>query len=169
LPGPCPPNTPSPVAPFCSQTCTVCGAGLDGYVGMNANTPQWEAPADFCAPQFHSVQWLAFVAGTPSITFNFTPFNCEDGNGLQVQVYGSTDCDTWFPVSNCDPGVPPNSTTVLNASGLVPGGTYFFVIDGNVGDVCQFQIDVVSGSTVAPQVMGSPFITGPNPICTGGL
>ncbi|MCB0571052.1 MAG: gliding motility-associated C-terminal domain-containing protein [Phaeodactylibacter sp.] len=136
---------------------------------MNANTPQWEAPADFCAPQFHSVQWLAFVAGTPSITFNFTPFNCEDGNGLQVQVYGSTDCDTWFPVSNCDPGVPPNSTTVLNASGLVPGGTYFFVIDGNVGDVCQFQIDVVSGSTVAPQVMGSPFITGPNPICTGGL
>ncbi|MCB0554618.1 MAG: hypothetical protein KDD02_13795 [Phaeodactylibacter sp.] len=159
------------MAPFCAQTCTVCGAGLDGYVGMNANTPNWEAPADFCAPQFHSVQWLAFVAGSTSITFNFTPFNCQSaaGNGLQVQVYGSTDCSTWFPVSNCDPAVNENQTTTLNASGLVPGGTYFFVIDGNSGDVCQFQIDVVSGSTVAPNVVGTPVISGPTTICTGGL
>ncbi len=171
LPGPCPPNTPAPVAPFCAQTCTVCGDGLDGYVGMNANTPQWEAPPDFCAPQFHSVQWLAFVAGSTSITFNFTPFDCQSpaGNGLQVGIYGSTDCSSWFAVSNCDPAVNENATTTLNASGLVPGATYFFVIDGNVGDVCQFTIDVVSGSTVAPPVTGTPSINGPTTICTGGL
>ncbi|HMQ48847.1 MAG TPA: hypothetical protein PKA00_03335, partial [Saprospiraceae bacterium] len=166
-PGPCPGST-APVAPFCSQTCTLCGQGIDGYVGMNANTPQWEAPPDFCAPQFHSVQWLAFVAGSTNITFQFSVSDCDDGNGLQVGIYGTTDCASWTSVSNCDPAVPENASTILNASGLVPGGTYLFVIDGNVGDVCQFQIDVLSGSTVAPPVTGTPSIIGPTNVCTGG-
>jgi gliding motility-associated-like protein len=135
---------------------------------MNVPTSQWEAPPDFCAPQFHAVQWLAFVAGTPNITFNFTPTDCEDGTGLQVAIYGSMDCQSWNQVSNCDPGVPEGSTTQLDASGLTVGGTYFFVIDGNAGDFCEFQIDVVSGSTQAPDVVGTPMIAGPTSLCTGG-
>jgi gliding motility-associated-like protein len=121
----------------------------------------------FCAPQFHAVQWLAFVAGSPSITFNFTPTSCQDGTGLQVAIYGSSDCQSWQQVSNCDPGVPEGTTIQLNANGLMVGGTYFFVIDGNAGDFCEFLIEVVSGSTTAPDVVGTPVISGPTPLCPG--
>ena len=163
LPGECAPGTTPPVAPFCSQTCTLCGEGIDGYVGMNVPTNNWEAPSDFCAPQFHAVQWLAFVAGSPSITFNFTPTSCQDGTGLQVAIYGSSDCQSWQQVSNCDPNVPEGNTIQLDASGLMVGGTYFFVIDGNAGDFCEFLIEVVSGSTTAPDVVGTPVISGSDP------
>ena len=168
LPGECPEGVNPPVAPFCAETCTLCDDGIDGYVGMNVPTDNWEAPPDFCAPQFHAVQWLAFVAGSPSITFNFTPTSCQDGPGLQVAIYGSQDCTSWQQVSNCDPAVPEGSTIQLSASGLTVGGTYFFVIDGNSGDFCEFLIEVVSGSTVAPDVVGTPVISGPTTLCTGG-
>jgi len=168
LPEECAEGTTPPVAPFCSQTCTLCDDGIDGYVGMNQPTNQWEAPPDFCAPQFHAVQWLAFVAGTTEITFDFTPTDCQDGTGLQVAIYGSMDCTSWQQVSGCDPDVPQGQTIQLNASGLTVGGTYFFVIDGNAGDFCEFEINVLSGSTVAPDVVGTPMITGPTSLCTGG-
>ncbi|MCG8328596.1 MAG: gliding motility-associated C-terminal domain-containing protein [Chitinophagales bacterium] len=168
LPGECAPGTTPPVAPFCSQTCTLCDDGIDGYVGMNVPTSDWEAPPDFCAPQFHAVQWLAFVAGTPSISFDFTPFDCDNGTGLQVAIYGSMDCQEWQLASNCDPDVPEGSTITLDASGLTVGGTYFFVVDGNAGDFCSFEINVTSGSTVAPDVVGTPVIMGPTSLCTGG-
>jgi len=161
-PGSCPGNM-APLAPFCSQACVLCD--IDGYVGMNVNQSQWEAPPQFCAPQFHSIQWIGFVAGSASISFSITTLMCDDGNGLQAGIYRTVDCTSWVSVSNCDPGF---TSTVLNASGLVPGNTYFFVIDGNAGDECEFQIDVLSGSATAPPVVGTPVIAGPANLCTGG-
>ncbi len=161
-PGSCPGNM-APLASFCGQACVLCD--IDGYVGRNANQPQWEAPSTFCAPQFHSIQWIGFIAGSPSISFSITTLSCQTGSGLQAEIYRTVDCLTWQSVSNCDPGF---NTTTLNASGLVPGNTYFFVIDGNGGDVCEFRIDVISGSATAPDVVGTPVISGPSNLCTGG-
>ncbi|MCB0596899.1 MAG: hypothetical protein KDD28_22635, partial [Phaeodactylibacter sp.] len=90
---------------------------------------------------------------------------CQTGSGLQAEIYRTVDCTTWTSVSNCDPGF--NSTT-LTATGLQPGNTYFFVIDGNGGDVCEFVIDVISGSATAPDVVGTPVINGPSNLCSGG-
>ena len=132
---------------------------------MNVNQPVWEAPSTFCAPQFHSIQWIGFIAGSTSISFQISTLSCQTGNGLQAEIYQTTDCTSWTSVSNCDPGF---TTTTLNASGLVPGNTYFFVIDGNGGDECEFQIDVLSGSATAPDVVGTPVINGPTNLCTGG-
>ena len=153
----------APLAPFCSQACVLCD--IDGYIGMNANQSQWDAPPQFCAPQFHSIQWVGFIAGSTSISFSVSTLTCDTGNGLQAEIYQTVDCTSWTSVSNCDPGF---TSTILNASGLVPGNTYFFVIDGNGGDVCEFQIDVLSGSATAPDVVGTPVISGPTNLCTGG-
>ncbi|MCB9048393.1 MAG: gliding motility-associated C-terminal domain-containing protein [Lewinellaceae bacterium] len=161
-PGSCP-NNMAPLASFCAEACVLCD--IDGYTGMNANQPIWQAPATFCAPQFHSIQWVGFIAGTTSITFNISTSACQTGNGLQAEIYRTVDCTTWTSVSNCDPGF---TNTTLTATGLQPGGTYFFVIDGNGGDVCQFTIDVVSGSATAPPVAGTPVINGPSNLCSGG-
>ncbi|MCB0578533.1 MAG: hypothetical protein KDD10_04395, partial [Phaeodactylibacter sp.] len=161
-PGSCPGNM-APLASFCSEACVLCD--IDGYIGQNVNQPLWEAPSTFCAPQFHSIQWIGFIAGSPSITFTINTIRCLTGSGLQAEIYRTVDCATWTSVSNCDPGF--NSTT-LTATGLTPGNTYFFVIDGNGGDECEFVIDVIAGSATAPDVLGTPVINGPSNLCTGG-
>lgn len=162
-PAACPPNFNALPAPFCGEACIVCD--LDGYYSANQWFPQWDVPPQFCAPQFHSVNWVGFVAGTTSIVLNINTFNCQIGSGLQAEIYRTVDCTAWQSVSNCDPGF--NSTT-LHASGLQPGETYFVVIDGNGGDICDFRIDVVSGSAIAPDVEGTPQIDGPADFCQGG-
>ncbi len=152
---------PSP-APLCSDACILCD--LDGYIGRNVLEFPWEAPPTFCAPQFHSINWLGFIAGTPSITLEITTFNCQTGEGLQAQIYRTADCSSWVPVSGCDPAF---NYTTLTATGLQPGETCFLVIDGNGGDICDFRVDVVSGLAIAPDVEGAPQIDGPANFCPG--
>ncbi|MCB0578523.1 MAG: hypothetical protein KDD10_04345, partial [Phaeodactylibacter sp.] len=77
----CPGSFPPP-APFCSDACIACD--LDGYVGTNEWFSQWEAPPQFCAPQFHSINWVGFVAGSSSLTLEITAQACQTGMGLQA-------------------------------------------------------------------------------------
>ncbi len=152
---------------LCSEACVLC-QGFDGYVGTNSATELGQAPDGFCAPQLHNTQWLGFVAGTPSISMNITPFNCNQGDGLQIGIYNTLDCTDFDLVSNCEPTVPENQTFTFNATGLIPGGIYFLVIDGSFGDICEFSIDVTSGLAEAPPVEGTPQIVGQGPFCPGG-
>ncbi len=153
---------------LCSEACVLC-TGFDGYVGTNSETALGEAPDGFCAPQLHNTQWLGFVAGTPSITMNITPFNCNSGDGLQIGIYNTLDCTDFDLVSNCEPTMPENQTFTFTATGLMPGGIYFLVVDGSFGDICEFSIDVTSGLAEAPPVAGTPSIVGMGPFCPGGM
>lgn len=157
----CPGSFPSP-APFCSDACIVCD--LDGYVGTNEWFFQWEAPPQFCAPQFHSINWLGFVAGSSSLTLEITAQACQTGMGLQAGIYTSTGCTSFTQVSNCDPGF---LATTLVATGLTPGTVCYLVVDGNGGDICDFTVDVISGSTLPPAVDGTPTIDGTASFCPG--
>ena len=131
----CPDNVlPTPAA-FCSEACIVCD--LDGYYGTNQWFSQWDAPPQFCAPQFHSINWVGFIAGSTNITLRIQPFNCQNWDGLQAGIFSTTDCNSFLQVSNCDPTF--FYETLLFAQGLIPGNIYYLVIDGNVGDICDFE------------------------------
>jgi len=118
----------------------------------------------------HNVQWIGFVAGSANITMSITPINCNLGNnnGLQVGIWGTTDCNSFTLASNCVYQAPPNQATTLTMTGLTVGGTYFFVVDGHSNDVCQFTVNVTSGSTVAPPVSGTPSFPPIGQLCAGG-
>jgi gliding motility-associated-like protein len=136
-----------------------------------------EAPPGFCAGQLHNTQWVGFVAGTENLSFDVSVFNCSldnDGNGvgegLQIGVYNTTDCNNYNLVSNCENQVEEGtSATFTNTEPLVPGGIYFLVIDGAFGDICEFSIDVIDGNTTPPMVdQVSPDISAPATACPGG-
>jgi gliding motility-associated-like protein len=119
----------------------------------------------------HNVQWVGFVAGSTNITMEITPSACSLGNnnGLQVGIWGTTDCNSFSLASNCVYQAPPNQPTTLTLTGLTVGGTYFFVVDGHSDDVCQFTVNVTSGTTVAPPVTAAPTINAPSGLyCPGG-
>ncbi len=164
-PGSCPPNP--PLASFCAEACVVCD--LTGYSSRNSLTDLGQAPPGFCAGQLHNTQWVGFVAGSASLTIRIDVSACVQNDGLQIGIYQTVDCTSFNLVSNCDDQVPGNTSQNFTASGLVPGGTYFLVIDGAFGDICDFDLTVLSGSVTAPQITsGVSNILYPTPVCPGG-
>jgi len=157
------------LASTCADACVLC-EGLDGLTLNNSITDLGEAPPGFCAPQLHNTQWIGFVAGSTEIDMDIAVFNCGGiGNGgLQIGIYGTSDCDSYTLVSNCEPSVPPNTTMTFNANNLTIGGIYFVVIDGSNGDICDFTIDVTNGLAEAPALSGTPEIIGATTACAGG-
>ena len=163
------------LASFCADACVICD--IDGYTGTNSLPGLGEAPPGFCAGQLHNTQWVGFVAGSESLVIDVSVYDCfldQDGNGtnegLQIGIYNTTDCNNWNLVSNCDDQVFDNTTQTFTANNLTIGGIYFFVIDGAFGDVCSFDINVVSGSTMAPDVDDTPAqIFSDLEVCPGGL
>lgn len=162
LPSACPTPPPPPTG-FCELSCVYCN--IDGYSGVNATAnPTSDV---YCGTiQIHNPDWFGFIAGTPEITFEISNSNCTTGDGLQVAIL--EDCAQ--DAIACNPGAAASAGVplTLSYSEFVPGKTYYLMIDGWVADVCNYTIQVVSGSTQSP-IVGIPAIPeGPNHAnCTG--
>lgn len=162
-PGACPPGV--DLTSTCETSCVFCD--IDGFTGYNDITALGMAPQGFCAPQLHNTQWVGFVAGSNGLTMQIDVFNCNQGNGLQIGVYSTLDCENFQLVSECYPAIPENTFATFNV-GTVAGGIYFIVVDGNVGDICNFTVNILSGSGTAPLITGNTMIQAQGPFCPGG-
>ncbi len=160
---PCPSNT-FPGAESCPNACVYCN--FDGYTGINNGTPSG-GNVQGCAITIHNDQWFGFVAGSSSITIDVLTSNCQTGDGLQAAFFDA--CNA--PALDCNPGVGGGGGTplTLTYSGFVPGQTYFLMIDGYSGDVCNFEIDVTSGSVTPPAVSQPAAPEGPTVVCPGAV
>lgn len=149
----CPPGSTVTLASTCADACVICGS-IDGLTGTNSLPDLGQAPPGFCAGQLHNTQWVGFVAGSANIVLEISVYNCSSiQEGLQIGIYNTTDCNGFQQVSNCEGQVDVNTSAVFsNTVPLTIGGIYFLVIDGAFGDVCDFSIDVLSGSTTPPSV-----------------
>jgi gliding motility-associated-like protein len=159
-----PPCATNPVAnDFCQSATPICN--LNGYCGNTSSTyTYWVSPTNhanetntplgtvFCAT-IQNNSWLKFIADSTVAVFNVWVSNCANNHGIQMQIYKTSDCYNFIPVSNCwNPGIPTNGQIV--ATGLIPGNVYYFMIDGTNGDVCNYviaaNVGVGSTQTVTP-------------------
>ncbi len=114
--------------PFCGTTDTTI---------YNADGPG-NLPGTFCGT-IENNAWFSFVADTTVVHFFFTVYNCYYGNGIQAQVFASTNCTSFSAVSNCfNPGTMSNGT--ITATGLTPGQTYYLMVDGYADDDCDYLV-----------------------------
>ncbi len=173
---PLPCGSPASMTSFCLDACVVCD--IDGFSGINDSNIQGEAPPDFCTTTVHNAQWIAFRAASTNLTLSVSVTNCQNGggggggqnNGLEVAIYESDDCEDFQLVSNCDGDIAPNTTqNFTNTVPLVIGEYYYFVMDGNGGDICNYEINVVSGSTQVPLLSTTGPITGVLNACPGSM
>ncbi len=166
-----PPCATNPVAnDYCSFATPICN--LNGYCGNTSasygytvsptnsanenNTPLGNV---FCA-NIQNNSWLKFIASGTTAVFNVWCMNCTINHGIQMQIYATTDCYNFTSVSNCwNPGYPTNGQ--ISATGLTPGNVYYFMIDGNYGDVCDYVIACNVGVSMSPSV------TSNQTICSG--
>ena len=113
--------------------------------------------------------WLSFTADGPTAVFDIvTEAGCA---GIQIGIY-SVDAAgnvTWhsgpginggFDYTNIDTGF--SGSGVLNADGLTAGETYYIMIDGHGGAVCDYTLTAGIGVQIP-----DPQITGPASLCFG--
>ncbi|MCB9283871.1 MAG: hypothetical protein H6563_07355 [Lewinellaceae bacterium] len=152
---------------FCVDACVICD--IDGYTGINSDPQQGQAPPGFCTSTVHHMQWIAFIAGSTDLKLTVTASNCNSGYwGLEVGIYESLDCQNFNLVSNCDGDINNGQTSVFtNTVPLVIGQYYYFVMDGNNGDVCNYTIHVIEGSTMVPPLPPAEPVAGPPVVCVG--
>ncbi len=159
----CPPSGYPQPGNTCAQAPLICQS-LNGYCATinNNNTPQvfpgcpnWTLNND---------EWLAFFAGSTSISIQVTPSNCSPGSqmGLQGGIYAAC-ASPWMPMDlQCSCTENP---FILESSNFIVGKIYYLVLDGCSGSICDYSIQVLSGSTLGFPPGNPGPVSGPAIVC----
>ncbi|HLP55830.1 MAG TPA: gliding motility-associated C-terminal domain-containing protein [Fluviicola sp.] len=133
-----------------SQSCGFLGLGDCGLTG------------EFCG-SIENNSFLTFVASSPNISFDVWVFNSQYGDGIQIMIFDAVNCSGTVNSYYCSQLAPSAGSQNVSASGLVPGNTYYIMIDGYAGDVCDYVFAANSGVQIPVDV--SPANSN---ICPGG-
>ena len=154
------PAPPPPVQPPCNgnqpagNTCALATSvcNFNGYCGNTSSTytsNTWtQLSSAFCG-SLENNSFVTFVASATTASFNVWVFNSEDGNGIQMMFYdggcGSGAVTSYGCFNQIQPSPFP---TVVTATGLTPGNTYYLMFDGYAGDVCDYTIAPINGVSI---------------------
>lgn len=159
---------PERMTPTCAEACLICD--INGFTGRNTSAVPGELPNGFCTTQKHNGQWIGFMAGTADLVIDIDVSKCNGTDGLEIGIFEGIDCKNYKLVSNCDTDVQPNSTVRLTmTTKLKVGQHYYLVIDGNRGDMCDYKVRVISGSTKVNPLQNSGIINGPSNLCVDDI
>lgn len=152
-------NTP-PAGNTCETATPICT--FDGYCGSTSGytAEYWysggsglggplNANGIFCG-SIENNSFISFIAGGTDVQLEVEVsggFSCDDG--VQFMMFGTADgspaCQSNSIVSfGCDSPMDPG-TNMFNGTGLIPGQEYYLMVDGFAGDVCDYQINAISG------------------------
>lgn len=118
-----------------SQSCGFLGLFDCGLTG------------EFCG-SIENNSFLSFVASSSSITFNCWVYNSMNGDGIQIMIFSANNCSGTVTSYYCSQLAPSSGSQTVSASGLTPGNTYYIMIDGFAGDVCDYTFAATSGVSI---------------------
>ncbi len=156
-PAPAPPAYPAcatnlPPSVSCANATLVCDFnGLCGSTTVNTPSQPWPG-AGFNCIGLNNYTFVKFVASATESAFTVWVPTAAAGNtgGLQMVFFTGT-CDNGAITElNCYQHIFPFQSgselaTIIVTRGLVPGNTYYLLIDGLNNDVCTFRIAAKSG------------------------
>ena len=132
--------------------------------------------------------WITFELEEP-LDFEIIIDKCENGEGVQVSLYGPFPDSTIFDPSGTIPGLLPQADLLVNSCFILrepilgpfdlelflprpfEKGVYGLIIDGWNGDICNVEIQVlgfnskIQGTLTPPQAQAPAFIQ--DSICVG--
>ena len=137
-----------PGADACGDACVYCDLTSNGYTGSTIGyTP--DAPTNYCG-SIENNQWFAFAAGTTTVEFTIIASNCQNGDGVQGAIYPSCDPNANYIVCEGGQNNGANNPIIVTATNLVVGDIYWFMVDGWLGDECDYDVTVTQGNTDPP-------------------
>lgn len=153
----------TPAADECLNAPLICD--LNGYCGNTSGAytaGNTSGLGNFCG-SIENNSWLSFVASGTSSSLVFNSAGCQDNSsGIQAVIYASSNCSSFTEVSNCESqGSGSGTFTITTNVNLVPGQTYYVMVDGFAGNICSYTVTAQSGVALGQQ------ITGPSQVCPG--
>jgi hypothetical protein len=138
----CASGNPSP-ADNCVDAPFICN--LDGFCGVTYPDPTYTVDnptfSSSCGFSLDNNSWLKFIASSTSVSLNVWTYGCTINYGIQIGFFAGN-CSTGFASVACaNNNTTANNTSVpFNINGLTIGQTYYIMIDGYAGDVCNYTI-----------------------------
>ena len=146
--------------------CSLCGPI---YQGSTAGySPTAPGSGGFPCGTVENNQFISIVAdGTGVFSGTVLASSCVNGQGVQLILYDQA----FNPVSNCFSSGGTNLPGNVTASGLTPGETYWIMIDGFAGDICDILVTTSGGVNTSPPDPPGPMYITPDttPLCPGAV
>lgn len=164
-----PPGYPLP-GDSCHLAPILCQS-LEGYCGtLDTNINIGPIPDCSNGAGFNNTAWLGFYAGSTTLAIQIIPSNCTgnvNSHGIQAALIEGS-CTGPVMDNQCACGNAGTSPFILQNSNFVIGELYYLVLDGCGGDICDYEIQVLEGTTLnSVEVIGD--IEGPSEMCIGGI
>ena len=141
----------APAGNTCATATPICN--LDGYCGNTSasyTADYWtELNTTFntClgGASIQNNSFLKFVASANTATFNVWVTSSTDGVGIQMFFFEASNCSGNVVCHGGYDNLFPGPSHLITASNLTIGNTYYLMIDGVGGDVCDYVIGALSG------------------------
>jgi gliding motility-associated-like protein len=132
------------------------GTNTGGIFGQGG---PWGTGSPLYDVNINNNSWIRFTAAATTASLNVTIGNCWVGNypsgGIQMQIFSGTNCCSFVPVSD----FRENSTGfTITANGLTVGQSYYLMVDGFAGDICNYTITANSGVSFPAITASTPSI-----------
>lgn len=161
----CPPPGFPAAADVCANAPLVC-TNIDGYCGTLSTNDNPQLFPGCPANVLNNDEYIRFVAASSTLVLQVTPSNCQ-GTIMQIGMQGAIfdECSGAVLATQCFCTAEP---FLLATDDLVVGKAYTLVLDGCAGDVCDYSIQILQGSTNPDDVTLMPFgqLLGPAKACT---
>ncbi|MEZ4956291.1 MAG: gliding motility-associated C-terminal domain-containing protein [Saprospiraceae bacterium] len=162
-----------PVVPTdsCHNAPPFCADYLNGYCSINDGYSAY-APGNLSAAfgcPIENNQWLTFMPCESTVAFVFSVDDCVNGNGLQFGVFQTNNCFGFNALTPCFE-VADGTTDTLMVDNLVPGETYYLMVDGQLADICHWEITNLQGAAgeaYLQEDITQGYIEGECDICLG--
>ncbi len=143
-----------PAGNTCAEAVLICN--VNGYCGSTSSSygaNYWsQLNSAFCG-SIENNSFLQFVAGSSTVSLNIWVTSSSSGSGIQAFIFSANNCSGAVTSYVCDNQISPNSgVNVVTATGLTPGNTYYLMIDGFAGDVCNYTIGAGSGVQIGGSI-----------------
>jgi gliding motility-associated-like protein len=147
----------APAGNTCAEATLICD--VNGYCGSTSasyTADSWPALSTAFCGSIENNSFIQFVANASTVSLNVWVTSSSSNLGIQILVFSTPSCGGPVTSYTCvSPLAPSPTASSVTASGLTPGQTYYMMIDGYAGDVCNYVIGVNSGIQVSGQIISS--------------
>lgn len=146
----------------------ICWPLIDGFTASTSGFTADNPFDNFCGT-IENNSWFSISPCGSQVKFSIQSYDCQLGYGIQAAIYNKN----FDLVSSCYSSMGSNFYGEIESANLIPGEIYYVMVDGFLGDDCEYTITALEGiSPPSSEVLTESIegtIVGRTEVCNGDL